>query len=124
MNTNDDMILLEDIKPDDKYCNKTQLRKCQTKYETMKECKRRCPIGCTDYQINYFYSSKEIDFDIIDIKLAHSRDKFDLFIQHLPKWSFQDLWANIGGLAGLWLGWSLVFIAEKIYLRLIKLKMK
>ena len=118
MNDYDDLVQLEDINQDDRYCDKSRKEIRENYYEKMKQCKKQCPPGCTDHQISFDHSMHKNEFEIIYIRLAHSRDKLDQIIEHIPKWNFQDLFASIGGLAGLWLGWSLEHIVELMFTKI------
>lgn len=115
------MQIIEDIKKEDKFCNFTQENICIDEHDIRDRCEKQCSIDCQDYEINFFHTESERENKIIFIELAHSEDKHDQTIQHIPKWSAQEFLACLGGLAGLWLGWSLMNFSQVILKKILEI---
>lgn len=121
MNYLKNLVLIEDIRKEQEYCNFTQEKICNDEHEIRDMCEKKCPIDCQDYEVNFFHTEIERENEQIFIKLDHSQDKHDQIIQHVPKWSMQEFLACLGGLAGPWIGLSLIDISEVILKNIFKL---
>ena len=76
------------------------------------ECQTECPRNCleTYYDFKVLNTTDNSDYDtklpnVLVINLKHNR-LMDMVIEHKPIMDWNTMVSNLGGLLGMWLGWS------------------
>ena len=87
-------------------------------------CYQECQIDCssTYYNLESTWLRELNDTEQIELHIEHNNQP-DIAIKYIPKITFLSLVCNFGGLLGMWLGVSILFIIEEsknIILNIIK----
>lgn len=88
------------------------------------ECFSRCPRDCVDVTYDFTIKRKKWGFDIpqeIPVQVKHDY-KHDIVIKHFPEFPLMTYIASIGGLAGLWLGFSIITLYDNLMKYVIYLR--
>jgi hypothetical protein len=112
---------MDELSPDDKFCcffldtdNGTCKRSIEcTKQNSSKKlfdyCTKICPKGCVEESYTYHLSSvKSLYNDSYIMHILHSKFVNDIHIKHSPSVELPVLIANLGGVFGFWLGFSML----------------
>ena len=79
----------------------------------MSDCQQHCPQNCYDDQYHIIPSvSTPKQRNEILLHVIHNKQVDDLVIEHMPDLNVIVLLANLGGVAGLWLGISILTILD------------
>ena len=91
-----------------------------------KQCNMKCPIECTFtyYTLDINYDQRQEDLDIerytkASIRLKHNQLP-DYIVKHVPETTFITFICNFGGIISLWLGFSIMSMAQDIVAITIK----
>lgn len=84
-------------------------------------CPKLCPVDCVS--VNYFLKKykSDVDFDLhketdnwkVEFGFIHD-DKTDLFLKHSPLMDFMSLMGTVGGLGGMWVGFSFTGLLKNL----------
>jgi hypothetical protein len=113
----DDSFLLDEITPNDRFCKnfdafKGDCLKSDSDEELFEFCNKICPVGCIEDHYNYVISNINYHSDDIKIQITHSTSSKDTIVKHAPNMSTSVYFANLGGIAGLWLGLSILTLYD------------
>ena len=85
-----------------------------------KQCNMKCPIECTFtyYTLDINYDQRQEDLDVerytkASIRLKHNQLP-DYIVKHVPEITFITFICNLGGIISLWLGFSIMSLADDI----------
>jgi hypothetical protein len=118
----DDSFLLDEITLNDRFCEnfnafKGDFLKRDRDEELFEFCNKICPVGCIEDHYNYVISNINYHSNDIKIQMTHSTSSKDTIVKHASNMSIPVYFANLGGIAGLWLGISILTLynyCEKI----------
>jgi len=79
-----------------------------------KKCSNECPNDCIKDYFDYSVTSQKFNEYQINIHIWHSQAKGDTIITHSSVMDFGVFVANIGGLAGIWLGFNAIALYDNI----------
>jgi len=109
----DDLHRIDWISAEDKFCDDGG--ECpKDNIHLYKKCANECPNDCLKDYFDYLITSQKFDENLININVWHSNAKGDTIISHSPGMDFGVFIANIGGLAGIWLGFSAIALYDNI----------
>ena len=104
--------------------NQTENVDKQVKFES--DCQSQCPQNCLETYYNYEvlirrnkHATTGERKNEFAIDLQHNR-LLDMVIEHRPIMDWITMISNIGGLSGMWLGLSVVFLWDMFLERIIK----
>jgi len=97
---------------EDKFCDDSKCPKDNIHLYT--QCANECPNDCLKDYFDYLITSQKFHENQININVWHSNAKGHTVISHSPGMEFGVFIANIGGLAGIWLGFSAITLYDKI----------
>lgn len=96
--------------------------------ELLKICRKKCPTECisTNYVISENDETLPANPKSPLIGFEHD-DNYDIYLKHMPLMDWETFLANVGGLAGMWVGFSFMHLPnemKKLFSLLAKLKEK
>jgi len=115
-----DRYLIDELSPDDKFCCfflDTDYEACRRAQECTSRnssklfdyCTKICPKGCVEESYTYHLSSVKSSYnDSYILQILHSKFVNDIHIKHSPSIGLPVLIANLGGVFGFWLGFSIL----------------
>jgi len=113
----DDSHRVEWMSDEDKFCDDQRADCPQNDVPIFEKCGKECPKDCLIYTVEYTISEETRPKNkSFQVSIFHSYSKESKVITHTPGMDFGIFVANIGGLAGFWLGFSAIAFYDQIVL--------
>lgn len=79
-----------------------------------KACQTKCPVDCGETVFKWTMVAIERDWEVVTMILKHDYDSDQLF-SHLLAMDLFTFFGNVGGLAGMWIGFSILSCWSSIH---------
>jgi hypothetical protein len=110
-----------------KYCIKDHSKSSQKIFKHFNHCKKQCQPNCNiiDFNVYNILGKKSLNNSMIVNIIPKYGHQMNLI--EIRRWDVWDLFYNMGGIIGIWIGWSVISVSSLMmiivnqYKRLIKL---